>query len=1213
MSIDDLYNNFKIVEQEVKRSVNSQNMAFISSPSSAYDVNTTNGHVSTASTSDNSASLSDATVYAFLANQPNGSQLVHEDLEQIHEDDHEVMDLKWQLALLSMRARRYLQKTGKKITINGSDTAGYDKTKLKENCGYVEDTSSKAYGGIDEADLNWSFDGRRGKYLPTWPPYGFIRLSANYKRGLASVEEQLVFYKKNEGLLCDQIAVLKRDASFHDSEINALNIQIERLKKEKDSNQIKIDNYENASKSLDKLIGILLTDNNRKGVGYNTVPPPPTGLFAPPTIDLSNTGLEEFKQPEFEGYGVKVNKSACENSSTEIKKTPDAPIIEDYVSDSDEDESVVKVRNFAPTVVLTKSRIVPISTARQSSSRAAAPVSAARPINTVAPKPLVNVANLGKRVTSAVGKQRINVVKSSACWVWRPKRNVIDHISKKSGSYIWQMTTGKELLNPLMADSLPKTILPTKLMGCTVNTAWIEEQQITVIVDGHKFAITEASVKRHLQLADPYGLSSLPNTEIFEQLTLMGLETLFNQTKEVHGKALTKLVKKVKHMEDKLKSTTERGKARMVILDDEEDLVSEDPSKQGRMTKKEYEDVETEYAEVEHEFDQTDILQEEGIDFEELFAPVARIEAISIFLAYTAHKNMVVFQVDVKTTFLNGILKEEVYISQPEGFVNQDHPNHIFRLKKALYGLKQAPRACRGWSCLVGCGVVEVDFDALVTLFSSVKVRLGLDIMGLLYSSIMWFLILGCMRPVYGLELIAVVRMYGLKPKWHVDIPMVGQSKLDEDPNRTPVDPTRYRGMVGSLMYLASRPGLVFVICMCARYQAKPTKKHLTVVAMIQGKSTLGSAQYQGESLLLCTSHPSAPFALLANTVQHSRTKHIVVRYHFIKEQVENGVVELYFVKTDYQLADIFTKALTKERFKFLINRLEVWNGSSDAMISDAIKKKEGYKYYMAKKVESKKGKIIDEPEEQHVSPIKSGRGKGFMCYGDHVANVPNKLKKDVVPRKTRSLTIAEEALVGELANSISIQEPHAQQRRRSQLRINSQTDEAVADMYNEWEPKLKGPTVEDPAVQLLLDLWKGSKASRLENTNSDATLYSSSSDKLEESANETDDDDESDMDLSNDNLHGDDDDARYGVFMHNKSTATPNSTYPSLTVTSSLLDFIQTLVDEIPANKLTNFMSHRVYIDAHTSSVVHNPKGNPELTSYISGASKVPLGIHVD
>ncbi|GJV15121.1 hypothetical protein Tco_1360444, partial [Tanacetum coccineum] len=162
-----------------------------------------------------------------------------------------------------------------------------------------------------------------------------------------------------------------------------------------------------------------------------------------------------------------------------------------------------------------------------------------------------------------------------------------------------------------------------------------------------------------------------------------------------------------------------------------------------------------------------------------------------------------------------------------------------------------------------------------------------------------------------------------------------------------------------------------------------------------------------------------------------------------------------------------------------------------------------------------------------------SGRGKGFMYYGDQVANVPKKLKKDVVPKKTRSFTIAEEAVVDELAKSISIQESCSQRR----------------------------PAVEDPAVQSLLDLRKGSKASRLESL-SDATLYSSSLDKPEESANEIDDADESDMDLSNDNPHGDYDDA-----------------------------------------------SHPVYTDAQTTLVVHIPEGNPELTSYISGASEVPLG----
>ncbi|GKE15902.1 retrovirus-related pol polyprotein from transposon TNT 1-94 [Tanacetum coccineum] len=85
--------------------------------------------------------------------------------------------------------------------------------------------------------------------------------------------------------------------------------------------------------------------------------------------------------------------------------------------------------------------------------------------------------------------------------------------------------------------------------------------------------------------------------------------------------------------------------------------------------------------------------QEERIDFEESFAPVARIEAIRIFVANAAHKNMTIYQMDIKTAFLNGELKEEVYVSQPEGFVDQDNPSHVYKLKKALYGLKQAPRA----------------------------------------------------------------------------------------------------------------------------------------------------------------------------------------------------------------------------------------------------------------------------------------------------------------------------------------------------------------------------------------------------------------------------------------------------------------------------------------------------------------------------------------
>ncbi|GJZ38583.1 hypothetical protein Tco_0585146 [Tanacetum coccineum] len=280
-----------------------------------------------------------------------------------------------------------------------------------------------------------------------------------------------------------------------------------------------------------------------------------------------------------------------------------------------------------------------------------------------------------------------------------------------------------------------------------------------------------------------------------------------------------------------------------------------------------------------------------------------------------------------------------------------------------------------------------------------------------------------------------------------------------------------------------------------------------------------------------------------------------------------------------------------------------------DTMISDAIKKLAGYKFYMAKKVESENAKIVDEQDEQHVSPIKSGRGKGFMCYGDQVANIPNKLKKDVVPWKTRSLTIAKETVVGEHANSISSQEPRTQQRQRSQLTIDSQLHDTVADTYAEWGQKLKGPAVDDPAVQSLLDLWKGLKASILESLKQKKQTVTGEGSSVAHNKYYDSLDADSDATLYSSN----DDAARYEVFMHNKSIETPNSTYPSLTVTSSSLDFIQTLLDETPANELKDFMSHPVYNNAQTTLVMHNPEGNPELTSYISSASEVPLGTHID
>ncbi|GJT39834.1 hypothetical protein Tco_0939699 [Tanacetum coccineum] len=138
--------------------------------------------------------------------------------------------------------------------------------------------------------------------------------------------------------------------------------------------------------------------------------------------------------------------------------------------------------------------------------------------------------------------------------------------------------------------------------------------------------------------------------------------------------------------------------------------------------------------------------------------------------------------------------------------------------------------------------------------------------------------------------------------------------------------------LIGTLMYLtASRPNLTFVVCMCARYQAKPTEKHLhalmqtliTWVAKILDEVLLDLTNYGlGFNKIPMYCDNKSAIALCCNNVQHSRSKHIDIRFHFIKEQVENGVVELYFVNTEYQLADIFTKALCRERIEFLINKL---------------------------------------------------------------------------------------------------------------------------------------------------------------------------------------------------------------------------------------------------------------------------------------------------
>jgi len=426
--------------------------------------------------------------------------------------------------------------------------------------------------------------------------------------------------------------------------------------------------------------------------------------------------------------------------------------------------------------------------------------------------------------------------------------------------------------------------------------------------------------------------------------------------------------------------------------------------------------------------------QEEGIDYEETFAPVARLESIRMLLAFASHKEFILYQMDVKSAFLNGYIVEEVYVEQPPGFQDHKYPNYVFKLKKALYGLKQAPRAWydrlskfllqNGFSIgkvdttlftkTKGVDLIIVQIYVDDIIFGSTNVSLCEEFSKCMHSEfemsmmgeLNYFLGLQIKQTKEGIfinqakyvkDLLKKFDFEGMKP---LSTPMSSSIKIDKDENGKAVDITKYRGMIGSLLYLtASRPDIMYSVCLCARYQSNPKESHLNAVkrifrylsgtknlglwypkgthidlfsytdadwagCTIDRKSTSGTCHFLGFALVswfskkqnlvalstaeaeyisaasccaqvlwmkqtlldLGLSYDHVPIMcdntsainLSKNPVLHSRTKHIEIRHHFLRDHVQKGDITLEFISTNNQIADILTKPLALERFASL-------------------------------------------------------------------------------------------------------------------------------------------------------------------------------------------------------------------------------------------------------------------------------------------------------